>query len=306
MKRAISERDRAGIGARIAASLATMATACSPQARQPELQLHIAPAGRIETSITGKSSYFAGEPIYLQMALRNTEATPQIITGYYVMLEDSDVVIRDSAGQQVPQIVSVVDGARSVAPRDTLMPGQSLDWVNPIHWYHGSRRDTILTWENFAFDPGRYRVRLVFPSAMGLPEAAFDLVIRQPSDGEERALRVFHDGARAVLLKARRTGSIDSVLPDIMALERDSTQGPFRVTILCELAGIAGVFAHQNDSHYRVGLDSVIRNRAVAASGPEQTRLLQCIPKDRFAALVQSDAALTVIPFTRQRLRRVH
>lgn len=288
----------------LAASLAMTATACSSQARQPELQLLIAPTGRIETSIAGKSSYFAGEPIYLQMALRNTEATPQIITDYYVMLQESDVVIRDSAGRQVPQLVSVVDGAYSVAPRDTLMPGESLDWVNPIHWYHGSRRDTILTWENFTFDPGRYSVRLVFPRAMGLPEAAFDLVIRQPSVDEERALRVFHDGARAVLLKARRTGSIDSVLPDIIALEQDSTQGPFRVVILCELPGIAGVFAHQNDSRYRAGLDSVLRNRAIAARGPEQTRLLQCIPMDRFAPLVQSDPALAAIPFTQQRLRR--
>lgn len=257
----------------------------------------------MRTALVAKSVYFEGEPIYLLAELRNTSSRPQEAPSARFIDDEVEIEVRSASGRDMRQERTVADYFGGL-PRDTLVPGAATHWVTPIHWRFGTYREDADIHTYYAFAPGDYVIRVIFPARYSIPPESLAFSVRVRNAREDDARRRFLTSVARAYQDVRRNGRADAALPQLLAMGRDPALAPFRVQTLSDVAaGLLGA-ARVAPQRYAHVVDSVKIALMPVLNATEQIRLIQSISSDRLEQMA-TNQELSRIPFLQERLRRV-
>ncbi len=275
------------------------------------LMAHVAAPGRrdavaqpasLRASISVRPTpYFEGEPIYLLVTVHNAGPLSQAVPTVAELSRESEVAVRSTSGADTRRSWTFIDVLGGGAT-DTLAPGETLDWIVPVHWYWGSRVERTAGFSYYALAPGEYAVSIVFPDRYSIAPDTVRLRVRARTPEEDRARWAFLAGVPRALSAARDGG--DAALNALMRLHRDTLLAPYTTQLLCDVAGaMEAVGAHLG--RFPSVVDSLRAGRALAMAGgsANQVRLIQSIADERLDLLVAVYPALRSVGYVNQRLR---
>lgn len=256
------------------------------------------------TTIEGRGgAYFEGEPVYLLFTVRNASVLSRVIPEVSELINASTLTVQTSSGADATRHQAWADAGGPI-PTDTLLPGESMSWVMPMHWYWGSYRESSEAWMYFAFAPDRYRVAITFPPSFQVDGDTMTFTVRGRTPEEDRARALFLRRTDQAYDNAHSDHNTNRAIAIIRSLHADPSMAPYSTLLLCEIAAVIEV-AGRAGASYQSDIEEMRVERMATAPRAEQVRLIQNLKPARLDSLARSQAALRSIPYVGERLRRI-
>ncbi len=218
-------------------------------------------------------------------------------------MEAEQVTVRDAAGHNVRGAQAFIDRIGQ-PPDDTLEPGARRSWVVPIHWFWGTRRDSLLS-TSFVFDPGVYTIGVTFPDQYRITSAVTHLLVRMPLERDSADRLKFMSAvgrARAAIAAAR---SLDAAVPILRDAIDDTGLAAYHTILVCDVPATFEGTAPAYSPTFAARMDSLrLLLLGRKAGAPDLARRAECVRNIRALTGAIPDSVLASDLQIRERLAR--